>query len=256
MAGPAVPIRAYARIRGHQAAPVPARNSIKILTRRNGGPRRARGSRSADGGTGSPWSSVVLRVKSFLCCPRARHCQVPTGCRSSAHSNFYSPHALRLLQLDQAAADFSAALGHDLDIGRVAPAHRARHRRRVLHETRQHLQPRQKPADGTFPLDRKGERSMHLYGPIRRRIRGDTAPCQTQGAAKPHASVQRRPPQVRPGACAGQFPHGATLSLAPRNETFVRRHRLPDARHGAPHRTCTPPPAIDAASRQCQTPPA
>ena len=163
MAGPAVPIRAYARIRGHQAAPVPARNSIKILTRRNGGPRRARGSRSADGGTSSPWSSVVLRVKSFLCCPRARHCQVPTGCRSSAHSNFYSPHALRLLQLDQAAADFSPALDHDLDIGRVAPAHRARHRRRVLHETRQHLQPRQKPADGTFPLDRKGERSMHQF---------------------------------------------------------------------------------------------
>src|SRR5271166_3280435 len=50
--------------------------------------------------------------------------------------------ALRLLQLDQAAADLPAALDLVLDIRRVAPAHGARHRLRVLHEAREHLQQR------------------------------------------------------------------------------------------------------------------
>jgi hypothetical protein len=95
MAGPDVPIRARARKRKNQAAPVLARNSLKLSTRRNGEPRRATEGANlprripplavvAQGLRGSPWPSFCLRVKSFLCCRRARHCQVPTGCRSSA----------------------------------------------------------------------------------------------------------------------------------------------------------------------------
>src|SRR5580693_4731124 len=48
----------------------------------------------------------------------------------------------RLLQLDQAPPDFPPPLHHVLDIRRIAPAHRARHRLRVLHEACQHLQQR------------------------------------------------------------------------------------------------------------------
>jgi hypothetical protein len=58
------------------------------------------------------------------------------------------PH--RLLQREQPAPDLLPLLHHVLDTGRVAPVHRARHRPRLRHEARQHLQQRPKPADGTF----------------------------------------------------------------------------------------------------------
>ena len=79
---------------------MPARNSVKLLTRRqnesHGGPRspcaccgnwEIRGpvnpaDREARALRGPPWFSFCLRVKSFLCRRRARQCQVPIGCRS------------------------------------------------------------------------------------------------------------------------------------------------------------------------------
>ena len=65
MAGPAVPIRAYARIRGNQAAPVLARNSIKILTRRTRRTTEDHGERVAShrliGRHALSVASVVLR---------------------------------------------------------------------------------------------------------------------------------------------------------------------------------------------------
>ena len=79
---------------------MPARNSIRLSTRRqnenHGGPRRPcaccgnwdirrpvnPADREARALRGPPWSSFCLRVKSFLCCRRARQCQVPIGCRS------------------------------------------------------------------------------------------------------------------------------------------------------------------------------
>jgi hypothetical protein len=201
----------YARVRGHQAAPVLARNSINILTRRNKGPRRARGSRSADGGPGSPWSSVAtmkiawrafahvaiicrwqkarcttkprrhedmplrehdpswlrgfvvhladgharrdargealaihgaqfsshgdaasaarqLRVKSLLCRPRAAHCHVPTGCRSSAGTFKFPP--------SPCPAPASARSGNGGSCGRARPCPRyTRRRPRALRAT-------------------------------------------------------------------------------------------------------------------------
>ena len=177
---------------------MPARNSVKLLTRRqnesHGGPRRARASPPADREAralrGPPWFSFCLRVKSFLCCGRARQRQVPIGCRSqrrhSQISTFLVRHAccssISLRQMCRPRSLMSS-------IYRVAPAHREQRRLRVLHPARQHRQRRQTPANGTFPLGPKGERSMHQFA---------TPPVPSRAASAPPASppapaAQRHP---------------------------------------------------------------
>ena len=92
---------------------MPARNSIKLLTRRqnesHGGPRRPcaccgnweirrpvnPADREARALRGPPWFSFCLRVKSFLCCRRARQCQVPIGCRSQRRHSRISTFPVR-----------------------------------------------------------------------------------------------------------------------------------------------------------------
>ena len=121
---------------GYRAAPVPARNSIKLLTRRARRTTEDHGDRVAPDQPaellGSPWSSVVLRtlrVKSLLCRPRARHCHVRTGCRSSA-GTFKFLHAVIALAAGQytgwnSAARFSIApVGHEQQTDRPWPAGR------------------------------------------------------------------------------------------------------------------------------------
>ncbi len=99
------------------------------------------------------------------------------------------------------------------------------------------------------------ENPMLLYELRQRRICGATNPCQAAQTA-PGTVRCLRPSSLAPrvtlstaakrdiretppaSACTHRLSRHVSPSPLPPNETLVRRRRLPNAPHGAPHRTC------------------